>query len=78
MYEVVRPQNVYQPAKYLAQTELYKTEVVVLTEDWAEETHAAMDFVVNQEDKQLVLKVQNDGKNSEMVIDAKEDRNSAS
>lgn len=35
MYETVRPSKVYEAAKYLIETDLYKSENVILSEDWS-------------------------------------------
>lgn len=34
MYETIRPHKVFEAAKYLVETELYKAENVVLCDDW--------------------------------------------
>jgi hypothetical protein len=48
MYEVVRPLMVYNAAKYLATTELYKNEGVVLSDAWANAKDGdAIDYVVD-------------------------------
>ncbi len=54
MYETIRPLKVYQAAKYLAGTDLYKVEGVVLSNDWVDGTLETCDFVVNDDDKRLV------------------------
>jgi len=35
MYETIRPLKVYQAAKYLINSEVYKSENVILCEDWS-------------------------------------------
>lgn len=35
MYETIRPLKVYQAGKYLINTQLYKSENVVLSENWS-------------------------------------------
>lgn len=75
MYEVVRPSKVYEAAKYLAGTDLYKAEGVVLSDDWAKADQAeTQDFVVDEKDKRLVYELQADSENvdPENVEDNKE------
>jgi len=35
LYETIRPLRVYQAAKYLIDTDVYKTENVALSDDWS-------------------------------------------
>jgi hypothetical protein len=62
MYEVIRPSKVFDAAKYLANTDLYKAEGVMLSEDWACAGSDNLDFVVEEGDKVRVneLEVESD------------------
>src|SRR5439155_18649926 len=51
MHESIRPNVVYEAAKYLCKSELYKDEGIVLSDEWKRQYSGNVaDFIVDSED----------------------------